>query len=164
MTYEWFEARREHLQSIQSKAQSDADNVFVCPVTNKRFQSEGTYESHTRTKKYREALRKAGLSEPPPPKVVMKQRGAGQQAGPQGASDGGWAPGARGRGDDDDAASTSGSASGWETDDDTKEVRTCSAATRRAHARGSAPDIVPRGLREYGDASYRQTLYARATG
>lgn len=135
VTYEWFEARREHLQSIQSKAQSDADKVFVCPLTNKRFQSEGTYESHTRTKKYRDALRKAGLSEAPSAKVVTKPRGAAQQTGARGGDEGAWAAqqrGSQGRaggeGGDDDTASTSGSASDWETDDGMDEVRPCTAA------------------------------------
>ena len=72
MTAEWFEARRHQLTSLQSQAQDSANRVYTCPLTNKRFQSEGTYESHTRTKKYQERLKAAGLKEPPPPKVVTK--------------------------------------------------------------------------------------------
>ena len=72
MTAEWFEARKEQLQSLQSKAAAEAESLFICPLTNKKFQSEGTYESHTRTKKFKAALKKAGLTAAPPPRVVAK--------------------------------------------------------------------------------------------
>jgi hypothetical protein len=91
----------------------------VCSLTKKRFQSEGTYESHTRTKKFREALRRAGLSEAPPPKIVTKPR---TEALPENSDVARDVEAVNSRmsklgvtGEDEDAAS---SASGWETDDE----------------------------------------------
>ena len=134
VTTEWFEARRDQLESRQSKAQAEADKVFVCPLTNKRFQSEGTYESHTRTKKFKEALKKAKLTEAPPPKVVT--RPAGQAAAAQ-VRDVAAVTSGLGRlamqedssadADDDDDADDDAEGSGWETDTEAEgdeEVRT----------------------------------------
>lgn len=70
VTAEWFEARRSHLSSLQQQA---ADVVYICPVTNKKFQSQGTYENHTRTQKFRAALKKAALDTAPPPRVVPRR-------------------------------------------------------------------------------------------
>jgi hypothetical protein len=132
VTAEWFEARRGQLESLQSKAQADADKVFVCPLTGKRFQSEGTYESHTRTRKFKDALKKAGLSEAPAPTVMSKPAAppAGQAA-QRGESDVAAARRDMGRlavqeegaaqGDDGDQAS----GSGWETDTEASGEARC---------------------------------------
>eukprot|EP00892_Ulva_mutabilis_P004475 jgi/Ulvmu1/239/UM001_0243.1 len=70
VTSEWFEARRSHLSSLQQEA---ADVVYICPLTNKKFQSEGTYENHTRTQKFKASLKKAALVSAPPPRVVPRR-------------------------------------------------------------------------------------------
>lgn len=70
MTAEWFEARRSHLSSLQEQA---VDVVYICPLTNKKFQSEGTYENHTRTQKFKAALKRAGLETAPQPKTVQRR-------------------------------------------------------------------------------------------
>jgi pre-60S factor REI1 len=80
VTAEWFDARREQLKSLQAQAQSHADKVFVCPITNKRFQSEATYYNHTRTKKFSVALKNSGLTAAPSPKIIVKKQ-LGSEAG-----------------------------------------------------------------------------------
>lgn len=49
------------------------DVVYICPLTNKKFQSEGTYENHTRTQKFKAALKRAGLETAPQPKTVQRR-------------------------------------------------------------------------------------------
>lgn len=80
VTAEWFEARKEQLSAALTQANNAADSVYICSLTNKRFQSEGTYETYTRTNKFKAALKKAGLKEPPAPRVVQRQ--ARPQAAP----------------------------------------------------------------------------------
>ncbi|XRB23769.1 pre-60S factor REI1 [Pseudoscourfieldia marina] len=53
VTLQWFDARRAQLARAQQVAQAQ---VFVCPLTKKRFQSEATYRAHTQTKKYKALL------------------------------------------------------------------------------------------------------------
>lgn len=83
VTAEWFEARRSHLSSLQ---QQSADVVYICPLTNKKFQSEGTYENHTKTQKFKAALKKANMETVPPPKTVPRR--AADTARPNGTNHG----------------------------------------------------------------------------
>lgn len=73
MTAEWFEARKGQLSAALTQANNAADSLYICTLTNKKFQSEGTYETYTRTNKFKAALRKAGLKDPPAPRVVQRQ-------------------------------------------------------------------------------------------
>ena len=87
VTAEWFEARKGQLESLQSRKQADAAQVYVCPLTGKKFQSGGTYASHTRTRKFRDAMKKAGLTEAPAAKIATKSSASASEA-----SGGGGAP------------------------------------------------------------------------
>lgn len=73
VTAEWFEARKEQLSVALTQANNAADSLYICSLTNKKFQSEGTYETYTRTNKFKTALKKAGLKETPAPRVVQRQ-------------------------------------------------------------------------------------------
>lgn len=128
VTAEWFDARKEHLKSIQAQAQSHLDKVFVCPITNKRFQSEATYENHTRTKKFCMALKKLGLTETPEPKVIVKTRPQTEAADLGNAMTTFQrmslqpATSSRARLDGSCEVSDDESDSGWQTDDGTQEA------------------------------------------
>ena len=147
MTAEWFEARKEQLSAHLTQSNNAADSLFICSLTNKRFQSEGTYETYTRTNKFKAALKKAGLKEPPPPRVVQRQ--ARPQAPPaphmtqlqQGmaglavSDDRQSAPPVDSKYNDDEEEEDEGASSGWETasqiDDDTlAAVRLASLAVQ----------------------------------
>lgn len=82
VTKEWFDARRAQLTSMQNAQKTP--KIFVCPLTNKKFQSEATYANHTQTKKFRDAMKMASLTAVPDAKIVFKvtSNGAEERTGP----------------------------------------------------------------------------------
>ena len=53
--------------------------MWICPLTKKKFNSAKTYEAHTRSKKFRDILKKQGLDEAPEPIVSAKSQPAAEQ-------------------------------------------------------------------------------------
>jgi hypothetical protein len=143
VTADWFEARKAQLAALTP--QRSGPEVFVCPLTKKRFQSEATYNAHTQSRKFKAAMKAAGMQEVPEPRVlqpsapdaadkphilqrpddnlVAQLRGIalrGQQprsgAHSAGAAAAELEAGIGGNEHDDEAEEEEGS-SGWETDD-----------------------------------------------
>jgi len=87
---EWFEERKAQL--VQASAtSSQAARVWVCSLTGKRFASAKTYETWTRSKKYRELLKGAGHEKDPGPEVrEVKPGAAGRGPGQQAPAGGGF--------------------------------------------------------------------------
>ena len=86
VTKEWFEARREQLAASQAAAGGSAlapgaTRFWVDPQTRKNFKTEHTYLAHTRSKKFLDALRKAGLQAPPPPTILTLSQKQSEEAG-----------------------------------------------------------------------------------
>mmetsp|Transcript_7530 Transcript_7530/g.18216 ORF Transcript_7530/g.18216 Transcript_7530/m.18216 type:complete len:557 (-) Transcript_7530:688-2358(-) len=77
VTKEWFEARKAQLASMQAQGAQAAVppgcvRLWVCPLTKKVFKTEHTYQAHTRSRKYQDVLKKAGLEQPPAPIISHK--------------------------------------------------------------------------------------------
>uniref|UniRef100_A0A061QV15 Pre-60S factor REI1 n=1 Tax=Tetraselmis sp. GSL018 TaxID=582737 RepID=A0A061QV15_9CHLO len=74
VTREWFEARKAQLAQSEKEREDAAEQVWICPLTKKKFNSEQTYLAHLRSKKYRELLKRRGLDSAPEPIVQQGQR------------------------------------------------------------------------------------------
>jgi len=131
---DWFAARRAQLAAAAAERASagSGSRVWVCPLSKKRFATEGTWEAWRASAKCARLARAAGLAGPPEADVrdVPRTRAGGSgegEAGPSGRAAGGASvnkPGTRplraafvaaagrdagsGLGNDDDS-------SGWET-------------------------------------------------
>ncbi len=68
VTKEWFEARKAQLASGAAGGGAAAQ-VWIDPLTKKKFMSENTYQAYTRSKKYLELVKKSG--EPAPAPLIM---------------------------------------------------------------------------------------------
>mmetsp|Transcript_29012 Transcript_29012/g.81726 ORF Transcript_29012/g.81726 Transcript_29012/m.81726 type:complete len:417 (+) Transcript_29012:165-1415(+) len=74
VTRDWFEARQVQLFHHDAAKTAAADQVLICPLTKKKFNSRKTYDAHVRSKKFRDAMKKEGIDSPPQPTVVTKSQ------------------------------------------------------------------------------------------
>lgn len=65
VTKEWFEARKAQLASGATGGGAAAQ-IWIDPLTKKKFMSENTYQAYTRSKKYLELVKKSGQPAPAP--------------------------------------------------------------------------------------------------
>eukprot|EP00958_Prasinococcus_capsulatus_P019845 scaffold2514_cov373-Prasinococcus_capsulatus_cf.AAC.6 len=65
VTREWFESRRAALQAATAAPSQEA-STWICQLTGKKFKNEATYKAFTESKKYKDALRRAGGVALPP--------------------------------------------------------------------------------------------------
>ena len=99
VTREWFELRQAQARANEARRDEEAaggGRVYVCPLTKKKFGSEGTYAAHVKTKKFKALMKQAGLTECPEPIVRMRNStstaaAAGPDSGDARAQDSGRA-------------------------------------------------------------------------
>jgi pre-60S factor REI1 len=77
VTREWFQARKAQLASAQAQGAQSAVpqgcvRIWACPLTKKVFKTEHTFQAHTRSRKFQDLLKKAGMEQPPAPIISDK--------------------------------------------------------------------------------------------
>lgn len=68
VTREWFETKKAQIAA--NAKQSSGQQIWMDPLSKKKFQSEATYEAFIHSKKYQSLLKKASLTRPPPPHIT----------------------------------------------------------------------------------------------
>ncbi|PSC70432.1 zinc finger protein [Micractinium conductrix] len=82
VTHEWYEARKAQLLA---SAATPVQRVWFDPLTRRKFYSENTYLAFTRSKKYRDLVKKSGEAAPAPIVTLRKLDEAPQTAAQQAA-------------------------------------------------------------------------------